>query len=244
MRYCQVFIILLSLHFFKVQSQTSEKLPFKGQINHTTIQIKCIKDRPDGKRVQSKGTGFFMQFIIDSLSIPCLVTNKHVVENSISGELKFTAATIDGNPDYQSTFNVNIKGFQDSFMFHPDKNVDLCLLPLGLIEKQINEHAEGKIPFIVFYGEDMIPPDSVWNSFTPLETVFMIGYPKGIIDYFNNTPVCRVGSTGTSPKLDYQGREEFLLDIVAMPGSSGSPIVLRKDGSLFNETTLFLVQMQ
>jgi hypothetical protein len=58
----------------------------------------------------------------------------------------------------------------------------------------------------------------------------MVGYPIGLWDTHNNRPIFRKGITATQPGLPYNGKKEFLVDIAALPGSSGSPIFLYKEG--------------
>ena len=58
----------------------------------------------------------------------------------------------------------------------------------------------------------------------------MIGYPIGLIDEYNNKPIVRKGITATTYNIDYNGKKEFLIDIACFPGSSGSPIFIRRDG--------------
>jgi hypothetical protein len=56
------------------------------------------------------------------------------------------------------------------------------------------------------------------------EEIYMIGYPRGLWDEINNMPIVRRGITATAPYLDYNGTKEFLIDIAAFGGSSGSPV--------------------
>jgi len=72
------------------------------------------------------------------------------------------------------------------------------------------------------------------NDLTALEEILMIGYPIGLWDYVNNMPIFRRGITATHPNLNYDGREEFLIDAACFPGSSGSPILLYNLGSRRN----------
>ena len=86
------------------------------------------------------------------------------------------------------------------------------------------------------FDENLIPVKEVWDSFTALEDILMIGYPIGLWDSKNNLPIIRKGQTATPMKINYQGRSEFLLDIPAFPGSSGSPVILYNQGSYSTDT--------
>jgi len=63
-----------------------------------------------------------------------------------------------------------------------------------------------------------------------LEDIIMIGYPNGIWDSANNMPIIRRGITATHPNLNYNGKEEFMIDAACFPGSSGSPVFLYNRG--------------
>lgn len=61
-----------------------------------------------------------------------------------------------------------------------------------------------------------------------LEQVVVIGYPVGLYDSYNLTPIARTGHTATPIRVDYEGRPTFLIDAPIFPGSSGSPVFLMK----------------
>jgi hypothetical protein len=77
----------------------------------------------------------------------------------------------------------------------------------------------------------------LWKSFpfpsariSSFELPFSVGYPIGVWDTKNNSPVFRRGVTATAPYLDFSGRREFLIDAAIFPGSSGSPVMLFNQG--------------
>ncbi len=53
-----------------------------------------------------------------------------------------------------------------------------------------------------------------------------VGYPNGLWDRKNNLPIARRGITASPVAVDWNGRNEFLIDCAVYPGSSGSPIYL------------------
>ena len=53
-----------------------------------------------------------------------------------------------------------------------------------------------------------------------------MGYPNGLWDQKNNRPIARKGITATHPGINYNGKQEFLIDVACFPGSSGSPVLL------------------
>jgi len=63
----------------------------------------------------------------------------------------------------------------------------------------------------------------------------MVGYPIGLWDENNNLPIFRRGVTATHPSIDFKGKKEFLIDVAAFPGSSGSPILLLNESGIYHD---------
>ena len=60
----------------------------------------------------------------------------------------------------------------------------------------------------------------------------MIGYPKGFIESSKLYPIVRKGITATPFNINFDNKQEFLTDIFAIGGSSGSPVILFRRGYL------------
>jgi hypothetical protein len=178
----------------------------------------------------SVGTGFFFSFkVSESEHIPIIVTNCHVIEDSGRGIFQLTRADEDGNPMIGKFENIIIDGFEQLWLRHPNQAVDLCVMPLAPLLREAQK--QNKRFFFRNLSEDLLPNQQLLTELTALEEILMIGYPVGIWDSVNNMPVFRRGITATHPNLDYEGREEFLIDAACFPGSSGSPVLLYNLGS-------------
>lgn len=197
-------------------------------LTHTTTRLEG--KLPDGK--VSVGTGFFYAFKIDGKDIPVIITNKHVIEDC--NELIFTINELDENNQRSNTQHITTGFAKDALtnyvILHPDEDVDLCVIMFGPILNRLDK-AEGKKYYLRWIDASLIPDENEWQSFSSLEEITMIGYPNGIWDKVNNLPVARRGITATHPKINYDGRSEFLIDTAVFPGSSGSPIYLFNQGS-------------
>lgn len=226
--------LVIAIYFitdFEVSAQNLDnKISTSELIINSTIRIECYHDTiVNGQRgtYTSKGTGFYFMFKIDSLSVPVIVTNYHVVKNADSGKLTFTEL-IDKKPKYGRKITESIPNFENCWIKHP--NVDLAILPINPLIDGI-KRLKNKIPFIIYYSEDLLPSKNLLEEVSAIEDVFMIGYPSGFWDEKNNLPIVRKGITATPIYLNYNDRKEFLLDIPNFGGSSGSPIVLYNQGA-------------
>ncbi|MBQ6481090.1 MAG: trypsin-like peptidase domain-containing protein [Anaerolineaceae bacterium] len=204
------------------------------KITYSTVRI--ISKYSDG--TIGSGTGFIVNLLRDEEKgtvYPAIITNNHVVENSVETAFDFCKADENGNPIDTSSFTVVINNGNGWFS-HPNKNIDLSFLPLKVILEEISNKRER-----IYYAAldtDLIADDSFLSSLNAIEDVIMVGYPQGIMDTYNHKPIIRRGITATHPKNDYMGKPEILLDIAAYPGSSGSPVFLLNEGSYHNGNTL------
>lgn len=48
------------------------------------------------------------------------------------------------------------------------------------------------------------------NKLDAMEDVIMVGYPVGLWDSVNNRPIFRRGITATDPKVDFEGKKNFM----------------------------------
>ena len=194
------------------------------QLVYSTVKITC-----QNSSSVSTGTGFFMRKELeDGKNITAIVTNKHVVNGYDNAEIVLCQANTEGAADDENHVTIKVPIDASHCVFHPDSQVDICFV---FINDAI-EMAESK-SMSVFYrciGMDMTLLEKDIDSITSIEDVIMIGYPSGIMDQYNNKPVVRKGITATSIKLRYDGKPDFLVDIAAFPGSSGSPVFFRREG--------------
>lgn len=188
-------------------------------ISKSTVRIEC--DVVGGG--VSVGTGFWFVFSTTGDSgLPILVTNKHVIANSTTIRIRFNVSSA-ANPQLKF-YDVTINNPND-FIQHPDPNIDLCALPIGHF---LNELSSQGIEVDKFFFTDR----SFLNQHhvTPVEEVFMTGYPNGLWDTVNNRPITRKGITASSLLEDWQGRPEFMIDMACFGGSSGSPVYIMNEG--------------
>jgi len=193
------------------------------QIIFTTVPIWVEKS--DGQKVT--GTGFIYQKQIDGKSsIPFVVTNAHVVENSEKGFISLIKK-IGEEPILTNKITVEIPG--ETLIKYVDHEKDLAIFPIGPILNQLSNN-----DIQIFYRSidpSIIPDENTLNNLSAVEQITFIGYPSGIYDRKNNTPVVRTGITATPIWNDFNGKQVFLIDAGVYPGSSGSPVLIINSGS-------------
>lgn len=223
----------------QLQMQTVEKIIYSAVYIENTGNDGLI----------SSGTGFNFTFKVKSgdslIQVPAIITNKHVLENAKI--LRFVIHSRDekGLPKDNDPIIFPMLGNSDLIFPHP-KNIDLCAI---LINPFLNEMENKKLkPSYVSFSEDNIPNDSLWNQLLPIEEVYMIGYPSGLFDRTSYLPIVRKGITATNSSKSLNNKNEFMVDIAAFSGSSGSPVFIlnqgnfsAKDGStIFGTRFLFI----
>lgn len=196
------------------------------QLVHSTVRMLCI----DMNGKQSSGTGYIYLFCEENgQSFPCVVTNKHVVQGAVRGIFNLTLKNDDGTPNLGKHEAVTLEKLGNYCIPHPSPSVDLVALPIGPILNSANKG--GRNYHFVPLGKSVIADKELLKSLSPMEEIAMIGYPNGLWDETHNLPIIRKGITATHPRLNLNGRPEFLIDAACFPGSSGSPVFLANIGS-------------
>jgi hypothetical protein len=199
----------------------STNLSISEQLTYSTIRIECQLRTGE----LTTGTGFFCRFLeSENGFVPAIVTNKHVVEGSEYGRFHLNLADANGQLIIGGHESFTSGQFESGWIKHPDPEVDLCMLPIGQLH-QLTQ-AAGKNIYYISLDKSVIATNEDLGGLTALEDVIMIGYPNGIWDAANNMPIIRRGITATHPNLNYEGKQEFMIDAACFPGSSGSPVFL------------------
>ncbi len=195
------------------------------QLVYSTARIIC-----SNAKETAFGSGFFMLHEDPNKQKQYLafVTNKHVVNGYSSARIDLVGADANGNPVDAQHISIQLPDLQKNCIFHPEKDIDICFV---IVNSEMEElRKQGKYPYYRCIGNELILRNEDFASLTSVEDIIMIGYPNGIMDDFNCKPVVRKGITATNLKLDYDGQPVFVIDAACFPGSSGSPVFLRKTG--------------
>jgi hypothetical protein len=210
-------------------------LTIPEQLMHSTVRIECTN--VDGGK--STGTGFFFNFLDDGKAhVPAIVTNKHVVRDSVESALHLTRKNADGTPAVGNHRRLEFGG--PVWIEHPDPAVDLAVFPCASI---FNQAAQKNLTFFyVALTPKLIPDHPTIDNLVGLDDIIMVGYPNALWDSVNNLPLMRAGITATHPKYDFEGEPCFLIDCACFPGSSGSPVFLYNRSSYSDRSGLHVGQ--
>lgn len=187
-----------------------------------TVRIEVC--RKDGS--WSVGTGFMHRFCeTGDEGIQCVITNRHVIAESASCELVFRSRKIGGAGAeiVPSTIRFD-EGFEARWYIHPDPGADLAVLPVSNEFRQMI--GNGFTPVFKATQKVHLATREAVANLNAVEEILMVGYPNGLWDRKNNLPIARRGITASPVAVDWNGRNEFLIDCAVYPGSSGSPIYL------------------
>ncbi|MBX7136303.1 MAG: serine protease [Fimbriimonadaceae bacterium] len=168
------------------------------------------------------GTGFLYNFALPGGDVICLVSNKHVLEGRPWIEVGFAQQTADGRRALGPSTDIRVPAGSLPVVGHPDPSVDLAIMPIVPLVEELK--AKGFAPFVLALDHGVcITPDRA-ETLTAATDVIMVGFPNGLMDAANNLPVLRRGSLATPYRANYAGKRDFVVDIAAFGGSSGSPV--------------------
>jgi hypothetical protein len=191
----------------------------------TTVRIEA--SLPDNST--STGTGFVFNYVRNDKQYLFIVTNKHVIKNSIKGKLTFNQS--DGEkPILGKVFTINYSNFESQWIGHPQDDIDVAIMPFAPVLNEL--YNKGVQIFFKSITSDLIPSDKLLREdIDAVEDIVFVGYPNDIYDRRNLLPVVRRGITATPVSIDFEGKPAFLIDASIFPGSSGSPVFLCNIGS-------------
>ena len=193
------------------------------QLFFTTVRLEVENDAGGGA-----GTGFFYSYSEGDTQYIFVVSNKHVVLDAKRGTMLLTLAEGD-QPRFGQRFTVTLEDFGAQWFGHPDADTDIAVMPFVPVLQRIQQ-SDRQIYFKVI-SHSLIPDQASLQQLDAIEEVIFLGYPNGMFDTANLTPIARVGVTATPIALDYGGRKAFLIDASVFPGSSGSPVFILNTGS-------------
>lgn len=187
---------------------------FSEQLMYSTVRLVSING--------NIGTGFFFVFELGDIHVPILVTNRHVINNNPSEVVFCEVHTGDYDKKEVDEISQTIK-LENGWRFHPTQ--DLCYYYMNPLIMQVNKQLNRRVIFCYIQEENLITKSEL-ESLNAIESVLMVGYPKGLWNEKHNFPLFRTGITASHPAVDFNEVGIGVVDMACFPGSSGSPIFI------------------
>jgi len=170
------------------------------------FQATCKMISYSGKEQAGVGTSFFVRFN----NTLFLLTTYHQVQNTSHIRILLLS---DNEKSKKRTLEIPTSEFIKIV------NLDLAMTDVSSIIRETNLTQTLKLKAFVL--EDDI---DYLNDIDLLDDIFFIGYPSGLIDTENLTPLMRRCSFSSIYSEDFSGEPAFIIDGSVFPGSSGSPV--------------------
>lgn len=196
----------------------------------TTVRIETLLYNGS----KSTGTGFIFSYVKDEKNYLFLVTNKHVIKDAKTGFLEFNNAKED-EVELGNKHTITIENFEYQWFDHPDKDIDIAILPFGPILHEFKKN--GIDLFYRHIPSFLIPSKDDWQELDAIEDIIFVGYPNGLYDKKHLLPIVRKGVTATPASINFEGNPVFIIDASIFPGSSGSPVFICNIGSFVKKGT-------
>lgn len=205
---------------------TAAQMPVEHALVRSTVRLLAGLQ---GSTPTSTGTGFYYQIThpTTNLGKVLIVTNKHVIKGAevihfiLSSAPSVTSLDGQHQPIGRTDQSVTWPLAGNTYM-HPDPSIDLCGIDVTIPVGQVLQ--AGRQLRSMFINSTWLPQATDKPAIRDIEQVLVVGYPKGLWDDHNNMPIARIGTTATHPLALYQGKSNFLVDVAAFSGSSGSPV--------------------
>lgn len=182
--------------------------------------------RLEGQTVSGSSIGTGCLFATENRVF--VVTNKHVIKGVVDGRFILTKANVDRSAPELGT-PLEVRFSEALFIGHPDPDVDVAVANISdaLTQLDLNLTPAYFLPL----SRELFPTPEHFEKFIgPMEEVVFIGYPSGMWDSVNYSPITRRGMTATPCYVDFEGTKTFLIDASVFPGSSGSPVFIYYSG--------------
>lgn len=223
--------LFVNFRSYAIMNETNNLIPMSlpELLSYSTVQIRTMSATGPGA-----GTGFIVNFCNSPTNFyPMLISNKHVLDGAVRMSLEFSVRGTNGMPMHEKyQYDTSLRDI--TVIRHPveDDDGDVCAIPIGQVYNMAA--ASGKTLMTYPLRICDVGHDPLACASAPLSQLIMIGYPAGMRDVLNNQPIFRTGIAATNPRLDYNGKKVFFVDMAVFPGSSGSPVILYNDGTIIS----------
>jgi hypothetical protein len=156
--------VLRALPLRTAEALVIEPAGFTEQMMYCTVRM---VGQIAGTENFKTGTASFYNFPTeDGKSVPVLITNKHVIENTSALQFVVHASTTAGaaKPDT----NASVASAQGDWVLHPDPKIDLCAVPFGGVANAMRPYPfyRGLDPALIKSDVDLLGLNAVEDILT------------------------------------------------------------------------------
>ncbi|MBI4328485.1 MAG: trypsin-like peptidase domain-containing protein [Chloroflexi bacterium] len=192
-------------------------MSFEDQVFLTTVRLEV----PNSSGNVTVGTGFFLEMPSPrpGRHVLLLISAKHVLNNplQIVHMLLNKRGISKDHVELGKPINY-LAQYKEAYFEHPSLDIDLaCVNVSNVLSRQ-------DIMFKNLQREMFADFTESWLMAG--RQVLLVGYPENRYDEANNLPILRTGTIASLPKVDFDGKPQFLIDAQVFPGSSGSPVFM------------------
>ena len=204
----------------------------------------------NGPTSQSFGSGFLLfRPVSDNKGQVYLITNKHVLPpptgpDNITIRVNIKSAANQQVQNLPIPISNKEKQYLPTVRVHPNPGYDVAAV--NITEQIVRQGIEGVwLPYDLLVTDERLKDEHISIG----DDIFLLGYPDGIFDQRNISPILRRGVLATVPDQGYAFNERlrrqfglperidgFLIDAGVFPGSSGSVVILAPQPTTIGST--------
>ena len=177
------------------------------------------------------GTGFLVgrKDEISKLYTIYLITNYHIIENKTEIIVRFNQKDIFDYRDYGIKLIVeNIENYSK----HDNADIIAIQISPKVLNNDNSEFNWFSLDKHALTVEQMQETDVVEGCL-----VYSLGFPINMIGEHRKNPICRLGCISRVSDLFDNKSNEYLIDLQAIPGNSGAPVINRPEETCIRGTT-------
>lgn len=181
------------------------------------------------------GTGFMVGRLVSEMDEErkytiWLVTNKHVLKGHREITLRCNLSEVESVIDYPVTL---VEDGKERWVGHPQSEVDVAVF---YINPDVLKKDNATFAFFELDRHVMQKSDMASEGVSEGDSVFVLGFPMGIVGPQQKYVIARMGSIARVRDVINNHGSSFLVDANVFPGNSGGPVVIRPELSAIDNT--------
>ena len=150
-----------------------------------------------------------------------LVTNKHVLKGLRAIHIKFNSANEPDSKDYK--VNLIARNGKPYWIGHPDENIDVAVI---FISANILRQDSRSFSYFMSDRHIMNKKNLIDNKITEGDSVFVLGFPMGLVSQERQYVICRGGCIARIRDFLDNKSSDYMIDSPVFPGNSGGPVII------------------